>query len=338
MAGNVEVVPFAMVPKWLVCSTVSDRAVRLFARIYLYGGEDHETTLKRRTLADELGVSVDSIDRALAELAKAGAVRIEETVADSGDRGPNRYHVWPEVPSGGGRTRAAPIPRGSRKAAATVAARVPRQEVESPEVESNDLEKTRAAAGAAAPGAAGATPHPVNEADASSSPASKLSEARPNRARKRASGSRNANPEPRTDTPEGQGGTGPAELPGMPPAVVKPDPAGDLLREARARAKAEGRIAPTTAQYTAKPAVAAQLAAGVSPEDVAKMLDHAPLWTRNCLDLERGKLAQGVNGYAGKPPPAGTIRHPGARRGSAAWADSTDVQPAPRRAKAVARD
>jgi hypothetical protein len=125
----------------------------------------------------------------------------------------------------------------------------------------------------------------------------------------------------------------------MPPAVVKADPAGDLLREARARAKAEGRIAPTTPQYTAKPAVAAQLAAGVSPGDLAKMLDHAPMWTRNCLDLERRKLADGVNGYAGKPPPGGLNRigHPGAKRGSGEW-DGTGVQPGGRRAKVTARD
>lgn len=79
-------------------------------------------------------------------------------------------------------------------------------------------------------------------------------------------------------------------------------------RRAEARAlwrkvvKARGAKAPTTTERTSVAAFQAQLDAGRTLDEVEAMAMHAFAFTRNCLDVEAGKLARGINGYAGKQP------------------------------------
>ena len=102
--------PFARVPERLL-GLVSDRAVHVYAMLDRYAGQDGHAFPFRSTLATRLECSVDSIDRALAELVGAECLVIESGQA-SGSR--NRYtltatyrtHAAPR------RTEAAPPPQG----------------------------------------------------------------------------------------------------------------------------------------------------------------------------------------------------------------------------------
>jgi hypothetical protein len=85
--------PFAIVPEWLLVADVSDRAVRLYAVLARYADQAGECWPMRRTLADRLGCSVDSVDRAVRELKKAGAVRVEPRRTAGGDQTSNTYTV-----------------------------------------------------------------------------------------------------------------------------------------------------------------------------------------------------------------------------------------------------
>lgn len=66
--------PFAMVPRWLVRSSVSDRAIRLYALITEYAHRGDDVT--RQELADALATSVRSVDRAMRELEDLGALQV----------------------------------------------------------------------------------------------------------------------------------------------------------------------------------------------------------------------------------------------------------------------
>lgn len=70
--------PFAPVPLWLVESDVSDRALRLYALLAALRDftTDRVTVFGRRYLAEKLRCSVDTVDRAKAELVKAGALTV----------------------------------------------------------------------------------------------------------------------------------------------------------------------------------------------------------------------------------------------------------------------
>lgn len=110
--------PWAMVPAWVLDSGVSPRAVFLYCVLSLYadGGARGRgaTTRTRRKLADRLDCSVNTLDRAVAELEGIHAVRRTPTRDASGDQGPNRWIVFrmrpggPKNGEGGGPTDAAP--------------------------------------------------------------------------------------------------------------------------------------------------------------------------------------------------------------------------------------
>jgi DNA-binding transcriptional MocR family regulator len=66
---------FAQVPDALIADTsVSHLAVRLWARLDRYAGKNGRAFPSRKTLAEDLGVSMSTITRALAELSTAGWV------------------------------------------------------------------------------------------------------------------------------------------------------------------------------------------------------------------------------------------------------------------------
>lgn len=79
--------PFAIIPEWLVVSSLSHGAVRLYALLGLYADwKDGTAWPSRSTLAKHLGVSTDSVDRWIKELEVASALLVTRrpTVADDG--------------------------------------------------------------------------------------------------------------------------------------------------------------------------------------------------------------------------------------------------------------
>jgi hypothetical protein len=90
-----DVGPLAVVPlRLLVAAGVSDRAVRLFGLLSAkYCDRDGICWPSRKTLAADLGVSTDSVDRALAELTSAGFVAVSRRRLPSGDLTSNRYQL-----------------------------------------------------------------------------------------------------------------------------------------------------------------------------------------------------------------------------------------------------
>lgn len=123
---------FAQIPTALLHSDVSPRAKLLFAFLWDYAQRDTgRATPSRKRLAADLAVSVDTLDRAVAELVKAGWLAVRARVTKEGDRTSNEYRLL----VGGGRTDAA---TGSRTHAATVAApQVQEPEPLEPEVDTD---------------------------------------------------------------------------------------------------------------------------------------------------------------------------------------------------------
>ena len=74
---------FAIVPEWVIDAEISDRAVRLYARLRRHAGRSLTAARpSRATLAEKLHTSVKSIDRALRELEESGAVTIRHRWSD----------------------------------------------------------------------------------------------------------------------------------------------------------------------------------------------------------------------------------------------------------------
>jgi hypothetical protein len=104
---------FARIPERLL-DRVSDRALRLYAMLDRYAGADGLAFPFRSTLAERLGCSVDSVDRALAELVAADALEVASGKA-TGTR--NHYRVLATY-----RTSAAPPAAPMRQGSGTSAA------------------------------------------------------------------------------------------------------------------------------------------------------------------------------------------------------------------------
>lgn len=97
-------VKWAQVPEWVICADISDRAVRLYAMLSRRANDDRRAFPSRRYLAKNIRCSVKSVDRALEELVKIGAVTKEQQF--KGDRQTvNLYTlramVWSPVTRGG---------------------------------------------------------------------------------------------------------------------------------------------------------------------------------------------------------------------------------------------
>jgi len=66
---------FSIIPEWLTYSGVSDKAVRLYSVLARYAdNRTHEAFPSRETLAEKMGCSAKSIDRASQELIEVGAI------------------------------------------------------------------------------------------------------------------------------------------------------------------------------------------------------------------------------------------------------------------------
>ena len=140
-AGLVLEQHFAIVPEWVLFADISDAALRLYAVLLRYGQSSGQRMPSRAVLASRLRKrSKDSVDRALKELVRVGAVVVQRR--RDGNRQPDQPLHRPQhaasSPSGtdgtsgaGGRRRTAEPP-ASRSRPARVAAnlRPPRKRQE----------------------------------------------------------------------------------------------------------------------------------------------------------------------------------------------------------------
>src|SRR5271154_4034073 len=94
--------PFAQIPEWILDSSdLTDKAVRLFCVLDRYANDSGRAFPGRTKLAERLGCSPNSLDRALAELVEVGALVVESRYREDGGRTSNDYWLWPALPSGG---------------------------------------------------------------------------------------------------------------------------------------------------------------------------------------------------------------------------------------------
>jgi len=83
---------FALVPLWLITSGVSSNAVHVYAMLLAkFADREGKAWPSRASLGELTGMSVASIDRALAELGEKGALIKERRSRDDGGQGSNIY-------------------------------------------------------------------------------------------------------------------------------------------------------------------------------------------------------------------------------------------------------
>jgi hypothetical protein len=87
---------FTILPDWIRDDpSLSDRAIRLWCVLYGYADRvTNEAWPWRSTLAEQMGCSRDTIDRATAELVKAGALQVEQRFMPDGTQGGNLYRLY----------------------------------------------------------------------------------------------------------------------------------------------------------------------------------------------------------------------------------------------------
>lgn len=101
---------FGPVPLWLLRTKVSDRAIRLYALLSaLRDYDSNMATVGRKYLSSELDCSLDSLDRAKAELKGVGAITVERAPSSNGEIGQNVYTIHRSNPAAGSRTRAVQV-------------------------------------------------------------------------------------------------------------------------------------------------------------------------------------------------------------------------------------
>lgn len=103
---------FAIVPEFVLYAPISANAVRLFAVLHRYANTNLRAWPSRKTLADAMGVSPATIDRAKDELVSLGAVTVQARTSDSGDPTSNLYTLRMTNPANG--EPSAPVRKGMR--------------------------------------------------------------------------------------------------------------------------------------------------------------------------------------------------------------------------------
>ena len=96
--SGVKGTAYVTIPQWILNAEVSDRAVRLFGILSQYVGANESAWPSRRTLASRLACSIATLDRALAELTRLGAVEIERRHREDGSLTSSMYWIWPRLP------------------------------------------------------------------------------------------------------------------------------------------------------------------------------------------------------------------------------------------------
>lgn len=158
---------FAIIPTWVLESSVSDRAVRLYGVLRRVADARGYGWAKRRTLAEKLHVSDEkTVDRALRELVDLGAVRVVERWSEPRDgtqphRLANGYLVLstqPVTAQGGGGT-SAPTPTSAPRGGGGTSA--PRVGAENGEQEREPLNESPSLSGAHSANAGPSAPTPA---------------------------------------------------------------------------------------------------------------------------------------------------------------------------------
>jgi len=85
--------PFEMVPHWLLDEDVSAQAIRLYLLMRRHGNRDGTAFPGRRRLAEQMGASASTVDRAKADLIRVGALCETRRLSAEGDWTSNLYHV-----------------------------------------------------------------------------------------------------------------------------------------------------------------------------------------------------------------------------------------------------
>lgn len=81
---TIHATPFAIVPEWVLDADISDRAVRLYCVLRRYADRNDRCHPSRKTLADRLATSTDSLDRATKELVSLGALVVTHRANEDG--------------------------------------------------------------------------------------------------------------------------------------------------------------------------------------------------------------------------------------------------------------
>lgn len=82
---------FAIIPESVLLAPISSNAVRLYAILNRFANAQGKAWPSRRTLAEMMGVSVATVDRAKDELVDLGALHVENRLGPNGDLTSNIY-------------------------------------------------------------------------------------------------------------------------------------------------------------------------------------------------------------------------------------------------------
>lgn len=82
---------FAIIPEWVLHADISSNAVRLYAVLNRFANSRGHAWPSRKTIADQMRVSVATVDRAKDELVDIGALTVEPRTTPSGDPSSNLY-------------------------------------------------------------------------------------------------------------------------------------------------------------------------------------------------------------------------------------------------------
>lgn len=92
-------VNFAIVPEWILYADISPQAIRLYGVLNRHADKIGRCHPSRSTLADIMRVTAKTVDRAMDELERIGAVTISKRFTNRGDQTSNQYTLQ-VVPKG----------------------------------------------------------------------------------------------------------------------------------------------------------------------------------------------------------------------------------------------
>lgn len=90
---------YAVIPEWILYSRVNASAVRLFGVLGRHLGLNEAAWPSRKRIAKKMGCSLSTVDRAIEQLEKIKAIRVEPRFIESGQTS-SFFYLWPfEDPS-----------------------------------------------------------------------------------------------------------------------------------------------------------------------------------------------------------------------------------------------
>jgi hypothetical protein len=97
MSKEVEVraYRFSILPEWILSKDISHAAIRLFCVLNRWLGENDYVWPSRKTIAERMGCSVNTVDRAIDELEKIGAISVEHRSDSNGAPTSSLFYLWP---------------------------------------------------------------------------------------------------------------------------------------------------------------------------------------------------------------------------------------------------